>query len=83
MPKFAVTFEGLLMDPHMAKLGLAQGVEYESSSTLLGSEPGRIGGQRHTVIAEGPSAKEAGDAVMDALGADAEKFHHWEIEPIS
>jgi hypothetical protein len=36
MPKFAVTFEGQLMDPHMTKLGLAEGVEYEPSSTLMG-----------------------------------------------
>jgi hypothetical protein len=35
------------------------------------------------VITEGPSAKAAGDAVMDALGADAGKFHRWEIETIS
>lgn len=83
MTKFVVTFEGLLMAPHMTKLGLAEGVEYESSSTLMGSESGGIGGQRHTVIAEGSSVKAAGDAVMDALGADAGKFHRWEIEPIS
>lgn len=83
MSKFAVTFEGQLMDPHMTKLGLAEGVEYESSSTLMGSESGGIGAQRHTVITEGPSAKAASDAVMDALGADAGKFHDWEIETIS
>lgn len=82
MPKFAVTFEGLLMDPHMTKLGLAEGVEYESSSTLLGSESAGIGGKRHTVIAEGATAKAAGDAVMNALGADAGKFRRWEIESV-
>ncbi len=63
------------MDPHMTKLGLAEGVEYELGSTLMGSESGGVGGRRHTAIVEGPSAKAAGDAVVRALGADAGKFH--------
>ncbi|HWM63611.1 MAG TPA: hypothetical protein VNP96_06430 [Solirubrobacterales bacterium] len=83
MGKFAVSFEGMLMDPHMARLGLAEGVEYLSTSTLVGAAAGgAIGSKRHTVIAEAPTKKAAGDAVMDALGADAGKFHGWQIEPI-
>jgi hypothetical protein len=81
--KFAVTFEALLMDPHMTKLGLADGVEYQSSSTLAGAAAGGvIGTKLNTVIAEGPTKKAAGDAVMNALGADVDQFHGWKIEPI-
>lgn len=83
MTKFAVTFEGMLMDTHMTRLGLTEGVEYLSTSTLAGVVAGgAIGSKRHTVIAEAPTKKAAGDAVMAALGADAGKFHGWQIEPI-
>lgn len=83
MAKFVVTFEGLLMDLHMTKLGLADGVEYQSTSTLAGAAAGgAIGTRLHTVIAQGPTKKAAGDAVMNALGADADQFHGWKIEPI-
>jgi hypothetical protein len=53
MGKFAVSFEGVLMDPHMTRLGLAEGVECLSTSTLAGAAAGgAIGSKRHTVIAE-------------------------------
>jgi hypothetical protein len=83
MQKFAVTFQGMLMDPHMTRLGLAEGVEYLSTSTLAGAAAGgAIGSKRHTVIAEAPTEKAAGEAVMAALGVDAGKFHGWEIKAI-
>jgi hypothetical protein len=37
MGKFAVTFEGLPMDSHMTKHGLAEGVEYLPTSTPAGA----------------------------------------------
>lgn len=83
MAKFAVSFKGVLMDSHMTKLDLAQGVEYLSTSTLAGAVAGgAIGSKRHTVVTEAPTTEAAGDAVMDALGIDAGKFHGWQIEPI-
>jgi len=83
MAKFAVSFEGLLMDSHLSKLGLADGLDYLSSSTLAGvAAGGAIGSKRHTVIAEAPNEKAAGDAVASALGGDAGKFHRWQIEPV-
>jgi hypothetical protein len=72
----------MLVDSHLTKLGLAEGVEYESSSTLAGAiSGGEIGEKRHTVVTEAPTAAAAGEAVMDALGSDAGKFHAWQIEP--
>jgi hypothetical protein len=79
MGKFVITFEGLLMDPHTTKLGLADDVEYRSSSTLAARAAG-VGSKLHTVIAEAESQTAATEAVARALGADASKFHNWRVE---
>lgn len=78
MNKYLVSFEGLLMDPHVTKLGLADGVDYQASSTLAAS--GGIGSKRHTAVVEAGSPKAATDAVANALGADAGKFRGWQVE---
>ena len=69
------------MDPHLAKLDRAIGVEYWGLSTLAGAATDGIGNQRHSAIAEAASRKAALDAVADALGADVEKFHNWSVTP--
>ncbi len=71
-----------MMDPHLTKLGLADGVDFQGTSTLAGASSGAVGNKRHTAIVEAESETAATEAVANALGADAGKFSNWQVGPV-
>ncbi len=81
MPKFVVEFRGLLLDPHVARLGEAQ-ITFQGSRMAVPETGITSGASVHTAIVEAGSAQDAVSMVADALGAHAAKFTGWQAEPI-